>query len=67
MAEEVLALFGGGMREEPTQGTLANSSGNTLEKTVIGTLISKATVTREKQVKVMNLSEFLIWVNKTFR
>lgn len=29
------------MREEPRQGTLANSSGNTLEKTVIGTLTSK--------------------------
>lgn len=29
------------MREDPRQGTLANSSGNTLEKTVIGTLISK--------------------------
>lgn len=29
------------MREEPRQGTLANSSGNTLEQTVMGTLASK--------------------------
>jgi hypothetical protein len=30
------------LREEPRQGTLANSSGNTLEQTVMGTLASKS-------------------------